>query len=97
MLSSLRNLLDSYTFPRDVREEATLGLFTLLLVMSAAALAMQARVAALRPTAYTLECSGATPGVRNTFYGCPSVSVNSDHAWCGDVRVQGVCSARKQH
>ena len=97
MLSSLRNMFNSYNLPRDMREEATLGLFVLLLLMSCAALAMQARIVSTRVQMYTLECVNLRTQARSSFYGCPAVTVNSDHAWCGDVRIEGVCSAETQH
>jgi len=96
VLSFIRSLSHMCDFPRDLREEATLGLFLLLFVMCCAAIAMQLHLTATRPATYTLECIDMRTRVRSTFYSCPSIEVKSEHAWCGTVRIASSCSGKVQ-
>lgn len=96
MLYFVRSLLRLCDFPRDLREEATLGLFLLLFVLSCAAVAMQMHIVASRPEVYMLECIDMRTRVRSTFYSCPSVEVKFEYAWCGATRIESSCSAKRQ-
>lgn len=89
-VSRLRN------FPHSMREEATLSLSVLALLVVGATIALHVKLVREKMTVYTLECIDLRTQERDTYYDCPSIKVELEQAWCGSLHIKRACSGKVQ-